>query len=1394
MKTLADHNHNGLITQHSLAQHFDALDGRSGVLRLDGDKSFISTPTTTNMQVDGDLSFEMWAKFHDDVTANWAVLFGDDVEFAFYKVWQHNLVLWYQSTDPVQGNESMVLPVQHDILDEEWSHIAVVVEYPRTRFYHNGNLILDSYMAIPGIESGISPLRIGLDAPLDLDEFRLYDRALTPAEVAAHAQGQDVPPGQHNEAAVETHWYDETVTVRLSAKGTDYSGHTARIRLEENGLVAAGPVAVAIDESSPGSGRYVASGAFPLAGLQDRTLDGVIEIRDSSGTFVTEVRHDNVSLAQPDWVNTTEGYSNEILAPWTPVVADTLPGGTVDVGVWGRQHEFGATPFFQQIETQQTDLLAAPMRLGASVAGSPITWDLAQTSLTSQSDLMAEVFQSLSSADGQLQVDINAVTEYDGYTIFEVTLEANQALSLSNLSLEIPLETDSATLLYGDKVFPVDHQVPINEYYSGEINGNLAFKFSPNIWVGNEEVGLTWQAESNQDWHNANDLAAIEVLPQGSTTLFRANLVDMAHAMAAGETLNYTFALLATPVKPLERDAWDLRIARSEPYGKDLDLPDSETGGIPTLQHYVDVGVRHLFINVNDIWPYPVPVHDQFSTALERLINDSHDVGLNLYPYAIHQRVPTTIPEFDIHGLHMANRPVQQYIPDNNPPGSPRPGPITIDYGADSQGTVFMSPKSQALQDAYVHALAERLDQFGDDGVYLDGTASIVADQNMLHGSGYIDDQGNIQPTYPVFAARELMRRIYIVVKQRNPNGLVDVHDSFSYNPAGLAYADNRWTGEQWFHLRSTGTDYPAGELSLDMFRTEFMGTQVGIGAETLHYRLGSEMELSAISLLHDVPVRASTNDPFFDLMTEIWAMRDQFGADQAEKFFYWENQQFVNVGQQDGYATLLKHPDNGVLALVSNLSPDAQTLDVQFNLETLHLDGGPFEVLDALTEAPIAITPDGQISLPLGSEDWTYVRIRPIRPSQVGDYNYDGIVNAADFATWRNSLGQLVYTNVGADGNGNGVIDQDDHPVWKNHFGLVLAEDQFSWNRSGGGNWNEAGNWNPTDGPPDGEVDTVFGNAIEAPSTVAIDSPVTVRSLQFTGPHAYTIAGPGGLSLDSGLASGATVDITAGSHQFQTEVTMVSDTVVNVTSGENLTFAAEINLNGQSLNLASGDVNINERVNGGGTIHNAGTLGTDGLTTIGADLTSTGTLRVDVAGAAVQEFDWFLVAGIANLSGILDVELAPGFTPTSPFTIFTASSLDAANLTLDASDVGVFSLDVVGNQLILNPLGVATGNGQEQSAVAEVPAIPVFVTPTSSEVTSANPVVNRRQNAVPHGDQLLLMASLDDTESQNRPLYRDLRTRLLHDASRLSEDSWRVIDNAFASFGAMMTRCKDHE
>jgi hypothetical protein len=56
------------------------------------------------------------------------------------------------------------------------------------------------------------------------------------------------------------------------------------------------------------------------------------------------------------------------------------------------------------------------------------------------------------------------------------------------------------------------------------------------------------------------------------------------------------------------------------------------------------------------------------------------------------------------------------------------------------------------------------------------------------------------------------------------------------------------------------------------------------------------------------------------------------------------------------------------------------------------------------------------------------------------GDYNGNGIVDAADYGVWRKSVGASVNPGTRADGNGNGTIDLPDYAYWRNRYGSITG------------------------------------------------------------------------------------------------------------------------------------------------------------------------------------------------------------------------------------------------------------------------------------------------------------------------------------------------------------------
>ena len=56
-----------------------------------------------------------------------------------------------------------------------------------------------------------------------------------------------------------------------------------------------------------------------------------------------------------------------------------------------------------------------------------------------------------------------------------------------------------------------------------------------------------------------------------------------------------------------------------------------------------------------------MPVSRPYGEGVRRMVEAVHHYGLRIYPYAIHERFPLTVPEFDLHGRHIAQYPLRSF-------------------------------------------------------------------------------------------------------------------------------------------------------------------------------------------------------------------------------------------------------------------------------------------------------------------------------------------------------------------------------------------------------------------------------------------------------------------------------------------------------------------------------------------------------------------------------------------------------------------------------------------------------------------------------------------------------------------------------------------------------------
>ena len=481
-----------------------------------------------------------------------------------------------------------------------------------------------------------------------------------------------------------------------------------------------------------------------------------------------------------------------------------------------------------------------------------------------------------------LDLRVQAHVEFDGMIRFDVEAAAADAVDLDSLSIEIPVRAEHAGYLYH---FPGAWGTARN---AGALpDSAVRMGFRPYVWLGDEDRGLAWFGESDRDWHVAPGTPATEIVRDGDRVVLTLHLVsapmrlapesqrplawdtapELANAVirdaaVTGERgeryqpLRYTFGLQATPVRGNERGAWDYRCLHVRP------APPAFTEGMTLAPAFLDrcvqAGVRTLALHQywTDIEAHTIPADRE---RLHEWVSACHERGLRILLY-YGFLISSAAPEWRDFGAGCLTTPAYGYPLYRAPPQPDQ--------------SAWVVCLNSAWQDFVADAIATAMDEFGIDGVYLDGTEFPAGCINTLHGCGSTRPDGSIAKSYPIFGVRSAMRRIHTAVTSRKPEGQVNVHNSTCMVMPTLGFGTSYWDGEQFQDVR--GIDNAATQLPLDAFRAEFMGRQWGVPAEFLCYGQGFTFEQAwAITLIHDVPVRPMSGTGLEDLEAGLAHLAD---------------------------------------------------------------------------------------------------------------------------------------------------------------------------------------------------------------------------------------------------------------------------------------------------------------------------------------------------------------------------------------------------------------------------------------------------------------------------------------------------------------------------------------
>ncbi len=293
--------------------------------------------------------------------------------------------------------------------------------------------------------------------------------------------------------------------------------------------------------------------------------------------------------AQPEWLGSRAGMSDEVLPPWTPV---EVSGPKVDV--WGRTYTFGDLPLPASIVTRKTEVLAAPITLAAVADGEKLAWTGLRLQTAESKPHRAQLAAEADSAG--LRCAGTVSVEYDGMVRCDFKLVPKRnAVSLDRLTLEVPIRPEYAKYLHywpGRWGSCANSMALPEEGYRGG--------FKPFFWLGDEWRGLAWFSESDRGFSNAEEDGVIDVRREADAVVLRVHVVTGPQRVSVHEPLEYTFGFQATPVKPAQPDVWDYRICHMGAYGL-----EERTLVEPTSIRYPAEGNLRLDRGTFECWVRP---------------------------------------------------------------------------------------------------------------------------------------------------------------------------------------------------------------------------------------------------------------------------------------------------------------------------------------------------------------------------------------------------------------------------------------------------------------------------------------------------------------------------------------------------------------------------------------------------------------------------------------------------------------------------------------------------------------------------------------------------------------------------------------------------------------------
>ncbi|MCM8769772.1 MAG: DUF6067 family protein [Candidatus Omnitrophica bacterium] len=659
-------------------------------------------------------------------------------------------------------------------------------------------------------------------------------------------------------------------------------------------------------------------------------------------------------LEASEWKKANVGITDKVPPPWSPLRVENQT-----VHCWGRSYQYQNSLFPARIISQDKVLVETPPYLILRGKKREYRLSAAEVEMEKINDGLVKV--KTRTTTGPFSAEVTTDYEFDGMAKSELSLTCLEAPSeLSRISLVIPLNSQYCRLYH--------YSASISGHAPASDSGYLSKKgFSLDflreiVWIGDNWTGFSWFTESLENWP-LKDEKNIQSLSQAGqeNRLFTVKFGDK--PLFLQKPLRLVFGFAATPVKPRPTDF------RNRSWSESVDWCWFWGDG----QYYPFLSnpekARQQVEKARSKGKQVMPCSSITFHGLYRFYESYF--GLVDNPGLKHRAMLLFEPIW---------RQTTIYSPLSLPADKHTADGLWFGKKFQPQGLTSLCAASD-FQDYYLCQLAKLVKETGLTAIYLD--QPLYRCSNPHHGCGYINYRGEWTPRMPIWAMRNMLKRMYNVFVESHGQSFIRWHSSNQIPVFLISFIDTFWDGENYGSGPQKVFEFYSQLLSEGKMQAQHTGLQFGFYPDLLpefedRYAPtpASIYDMMGLFMVHDSTVWPA-HCRYPQLVKLIQEKRFSFPLEKMKVAYYWEKSTPVAV-RPERVKWIFHYGQEKNLLVLFNWSDHWQTAQVRFSPE--FLSNTPLVAIDLLTGEKIPWPLKDTLILPICSRDLRLIEINATR------------------------------------------------------------------------------------------------------------------------------------------------------------------------------------------------------------------------------------------------------------------------------------------------------------------------------------------------------------------------------------------------------------------------------